>query len=184
MAPAEAVELETDAGVVRSRCVPGSGPLAELALPDVREVRTLSVALDPGERRIGYALVGVPHVVVLVESLEAVNLPERGRVLRFHPVLAPNGANVNFVSGADAGWAMRTYERGVEAETMACGTGAVACATVLGEWGAGGVPLEMHTRSGRVLSVSGHLESGGGLTAPRLCGEGRIVFRGALGPEM
>jgi diaminopimelate epimerase len=184
MAPADAVALETDAGVVRSRCVPGSSDRAELVLPDVREVRSLSVDLEPGEQHIGFALVGVPHVVVLVASLEDVNLAERGRVLRFHPALAPSGANVNFVSRVNAGWAMRTYERGVEAETLACGTGAVACATLLGEWGASEVPLDMKTRSGRVLTVTGSREANGGLSGPTLQGEGRLVFRGALGPDL
>jgi diaminopimelate epimerase len=184
LAPPDAVELETDAGVVHSRCVPGSADRAELELPDVREIRTPAVELGPGEQRIGFALVGVPHLVVLVDALESVNLAERGRALRFHPDLAPAGANVNFVSRSNAGWGMRTYERGVEAETLACGTGAVACATILGGWGVAGVPLEMTTRSGRLLSVSGRLEVGGGLTSPTLRGEGRLLFRGALGPGL
>jgi diaminopimelate epimerase len=181
LAPPEAVGLETDAGVVRSRCVPESTDRAELALPDVRETRTPAVDLGPGERRVGFALVGVPHLVVLVDALDSVDLPGRGRELRFHPDLSPHGANVNFVSRTDGGWAMRTYERGVEAETLACGTGAIACATLLGGWGAAEVPLDLTTRSGCLLSVSGRLESEGGLTSPRLGGEGRLVFRGVLG---
>jgi diaminopimelate epimerase len=77
---------------------------------------------------------------------------------------------------------MRTYERGVEAETLACGTGAVACATLLAVWGAAAIPLEMTTRSGRLLSVSGRLDAGGGgLASPLLGGEGRLTFKGALG---
>jgi diaminopimelate epimerase len=184
MAPPEAVELQTDAGTVRSRCIPGSASRAELELPDVRETRSLAVELHGGEQRIGFALVGVPHVVVLVDRLDAVDLPQRGRDLRFHPELAPAGANVNFVARESAGWAMRTYERGVEAETLACGTGAVACATLLTEWGAGAVPLEMTTRSGRVLAVSGKPGERGGLAAPRLCGDGLLVFRGALGHDL
>ncbi len=184
LAPPDAVELETEAGVVRSRCVPGGEERAELELPDVRETRTPAVELVPGERRIGFALVGVPHLVVLVDTLESVNLTERGRALRFHPAVAPDGANVNFVSRTDDGWAMRTYERGVEAETLACGTGAVACTTLLGGWGEAGVPLDMKTRSGRLLSVSGRLAAGGGLTKPTLAGEGRLAFKGVLGPRL
>jgi diaminopimelate epimerase len=185
LAPPDAVELETEAGVVRSRCVSGSGERATLELPDVRETRTPTVELGSGEQRIGFALVGVPHLVVLVDTIQSVDLPERGRALRLHPAVAPDGANVNFVSRTDeGGWAMRTYERGVEAETLACGTGAVACTTLLGWWGEADVPLDMRTRSGRLLSVCGRLEAGGGLTSPTLSGEGRLVFKGILGPGL
>jgi diaminopimelate epimerase len=184
LAPADAVELETDAGLVRSRCVSGSPDRAELTLPDVRETRIPVVRPVSGEQRIGFAVAGVPHLVVLVDDLETVDLIVRGRELRFHPDLAPHGANVNFVARVNQGWGMRTYERGVEAETLACGTGAVACATLLGWWGVAELPLEMATRSGCLLSVAGELQAGGGLSSPLLGGQGRVVFRGALGGDL
>ena len=183
LAPAETITLETDAGPVRSRCVPDSAVWAELALPDVGEVRALGIDPLAGERRFGLALVGVPHLVVLVDDLEGVDLAVRGRALRSHESLGAGGANVNFVSGTNGGWAMRTYERGVEAETLACGTGAVACATLLSEWRVAELPLTLMTRSGSRLSVSGRRRPGGGLSDPLLSGEGRLVFRGALGPD-
>ena len=184
LAPPDAVVLDTDAGPVRSRCVPESAVRAELALPDVAEVRTPGIAPMAGERRFGFTLVGVPHLVVLVDDLEGVDLVVRGRDLRSHGELGAEGANVNFVSRANGVWAMRTYERGVEAETLACGTGAVACATLLSEWRIAELPLTLATRSGSQLSVSGIQRLGGGVSSPMLGGDARLVFRVALGPDL
>lgn len=180
LAPAAGMLLETDAGPVRARCVPGTNDRSELLLPDVTDVRFPEIALEDGEERIGFAVVGVPHLVVAVRDLEALDLPARGRALRFHAALAPGGANINFVASNGDAWAMRTYERGVEAETLACGTGAVACATILGSAGVAGLPWAVRTRSGTTLSVAGELAGGAGIRQPRLSGEARMVFRGML----
>jgi diaminopimelate epimerase len=113
--------------------------------------------------------------------LEAVDLIGRGKALRHHPAVAPAGANVNFVAPNGGNWAMRTYERGVEDETLACGTGAVACATVLSAEGRASLPFSVRTRSGSLLRVSGTSSHEVALHTPRLEGEGRLVFRGTLG---
>jgi diaminopimelate epimerase len=125
----------------------------------------------------------VPHLVVPVGDVEAVDLGGRGSELRRHPATGPAGANVNFISCDRGVWAMRTYERGVEAETLACGTGAVACATVLGLRGATGLPLSIRSRSGAILEVFGDLDPAGGLRNARLRGQARVVYRGTLGPD-
>jgi diaminopimelate epimerase len=182
MAPPDAVTLETDAGVVEARCVPGSDSRAELLLPDVSRVTSPDIPPADGEEEIGFAVVGVPHLVVTVRDLEAVDLIGRGKALRHHPILSPAGANVNFVAPNGSGWAMRTYERGVEDETLACGTGAVACATVLHAGGRATLPFSVQTRSGSLLRVSGTTSPDVALHTPRLEGEGRLVFRGTLGP--
>jgi diaminopimelate epimerase len=178
----EAIVLETDAGLVRSRCVPGTDDRAELLLPDVARVTQPEIAPIDGEESIGFAEVGVPHLVVTVRDLDRVDLRARGRALRHHPALAPAGANINFVGRNGAGWAMRTYERGVEDETLACGTGAVACATVLTSGGEASLPFAVRTRSGTTLLVSGTPAPPVALQAPRLEGEARLVFRATLGP--
>lgn len=183
LVPAGSVVLETDAGVVRGSPDPQNGPRAEISLPDVVDVSFPAISAGKGEAAAGFAVVGVPHLVVLVEQLERVSILERGRELRSHPAVGPAGANVNFVARDPGGWAMRTFERGVEAETLACGTGAVACATVLASRGEAGLPWSVRSRSGAVLTVSGELRPGGGLGAPRLGGEARLIYRGKLGSD-
>jgi len=77
----------------------------------------------------GYFLnTGVPHFVKFVKNLDDINVPEEGRLLRNHPVFSPEGCNINFVSLEDDSMKVRTYERGVEDETLSCGTGVTASA--------------------------------------------------------
>jgi diaminopimelate epimerase len=168
--------IETDAGSIRARLA-GDDP--EIELQPVRRLAPDAEGITPAadEQRIGFALAGVPHLVVQVPDADAVPLVERGRTLRWSATLEA-GANVNFVSPAAGGWRMRTYERGVEGETLACGTGAVACAAVLGAWGASGDETVLLTSSGRPLRVRAPGSAGRG---PTLAGEGRIVFQGTLG---
>jgi diaminopimelate epimerase len=169
--------LETDAGDYRSRCVEGPGELAELVLGDLPAPSSPAVQLAEGEHEAQLIVVGVPHLVVLVDAVADVKVMERGRALRSDPALGSGGANVNFVARLKTGeWAMRTYERGVEGETLACGTGAVACASVLALRGRSGLPQHLQTASGRRLSVAGCAE-GGTITGAALRGEGRVVFR-------
>src|SRR5256712_9789278 len=115
-----------------------------------------SLASEDGERRAALGTVGVPHLILLVDDVSCVDVDGRGRMLRSDATLGPEGANVNFVSsgGSSAEWVMRTYERGVEAETLACGTGAVAAACALLEWGLAKPPVTIWTRSGRRPEVA------------------------------
>ena len=183
LAKPSGMTLETDAGAYRSRCLDGTGERAELALGDIPGFSQPAVRVECGEHATRLTRVGVPHLVVLVDDVAAVPIMERGRALRFDAALAPDGANVNFVSQALAegpAWAMRTYERGVEGETLACGTGAVAVAGTLALLGRASLPLEIGTASGRVLCVSGTVKAGG-VRQVKLVGEGRLVFRSVLG---
>jgi len=166
--------IATDSGPVAARFRDG---LPEIDLQPVTELLDCFDA-EPieGELRIGFALVGVPHLVVFCDDVNQAPVVDRGRRLRHHAKLA-HGANVNFVSRAGAGrWRIRTYERGVEAETLACGTGAVASALMLAAWGEAGDRSELETKSGRVLRVRHRRESG--KLFPSLSGEARIVYRG------
>jgi diaminopimelate epimerase len=136
--------------------------------------------LADGERWIGFAVAGVPHLVVRVEDVDRVDVVGRGRPLRYDSSLA-KGANVNFVSpDGDGGWRIRTYERGVEGETLACGTGAVATAILLHVNGDAGLDTSLLTRSGRSLRVRLEQRTLSGWH-PTLAGEARIVFEGVLG---
>lgn len=183
IAPADGMTLETDAGLYRARCLPD--PVrAELSLPPVDAPHAVTgLALGPGEQRAGLGTVGVPHLVVLVDNVEAVELDARGRALRFDPALGPAGANVNFVSrgaGPREPWRMRTYERGVEGETLACGTGAVASACALHEWAQADLPWSVIARSGKVLEIRAKSSANGQYSEVWLAGEGRVVYRGVL----
>jgi diaminopimelate epimerase len=177
MPPGEC-HVETDAGVLSARFMP-TGP--EIDLLPVTEVRSkLPFRLGDGERWIGFAQAGVPHLVVRVDDVEAVDVVGRGRPLRHDPSLA-KGANVNFVAPEPGGgWRVRTYERGVEGETLACGTGAVATAVLLRERDEAQGDVALATRSGRVLRVrlEEHTLSG---WHPTPSGEARIVYQGTLG---
>jgi diaminopimelate epimerase len=170
--------IETDAGPIRARIVGGA---PEIELPALRALTpdAPGIGVGDGERRIGFAVAGVPHLVVRVSDADAVDLVGRGRSLRHHPTLEA-GANVNFVSpGPQGRWRMRTYERGVEGETLACGTGAVACAAVLAAWCEAESAVELVTSSGRIVTVRPSVDPLAG--RPTLAGEGRLVFRGHLG---
>jgi len=169
--------LHTAAGALKARLRDG---LPEVDLEPVTDVRPDARALGtrPGELRLGYACAGVPHVVIEMADVAAAPLAERGPELRHHPSLA-EGANVNFVARRRQGdWTYRTYERGVEAETLACGTGAVATAILLASWGESDAETVLWTRSGLPLTVTVRRE--GAQWLPSLRGEGRIVFEGSL----
>ncbi len=183
--PGATITVETDAGTYRSRCV-GPDHMAELHIPDFDVPRPVDIPTEAGEQQIVLVRVGVPHLVAVVDAVETVDVPRRGRELRFHPGAGPGGANVNFISRISsdngghpdgAAWALRTYERGIEAETLACGTGSVAAATALAAAGAATLPLSIRTASGRQLSVSARLLAGSATDA-WLCGEGRVVGHG------
>jgi diaminopimelate epimerase len=181
MAPASLMRLETDAGVYESRCL-DAGDRAELHLGSVEVPAEPAVKLGAGESRLGLASVGVPHLVVVVEDLEAVDVQRRGRALRFDAALGNGGANVNFVAPTSepSVWAMRTYERGIEGETLACGTGAVAACCLLREWRLAELPATIMTRSGLPLVVRAERSRGGRYEEVWLEGQARIVFRGVL----
>ena len=177
------MELETDAGVYRSRATESGR--AELHLAPVEAPKAVpSLKLAAGERQAALSRVGVPHLIVLVDDIDNVDLLARGHALRFDPAIAPEGANVNFISnGAGngaAGWRMRTYERGIEGETLACGTGAVGAGCAIQEWALGRLPLEIQSRSGRVLGIRATKGSDGRYDDVWLAGEGRMVFRGVI----
>jgi len=180
LASPDGMDLETDAGTYRSRVTePGRAELHLAAVEPPAPVGGL--ALVPGELQAALGQVGVPHLVVLLDEVDAVNLMRRGAALRFDPALAPDGANINFISPGEQGvWRMRTYERGVEAETLACGTGAVAAACAIQEWGLGRLPINIQTRSGRLLGIKAAKAGSGRYDDVWLAGEGRIVFRGVI----
>lgn len=180
MVPAGQFCLLTDAGGVMVRS-PARDDSVEISLPDFDLPQSFSgVPLAAGERWMMFGTAGVPHLIIGVDDIELVDPPTRGRALRHHPSLGPEGANVNFIarSGSqDGSWLIRTYERGVEAETLACGTGTVAAAVSLATRGEARFPLLFRSRGGPELRVSASLTPSRA-TAVWLGGEGRLVYEG------
>src|SRR5881392_2594068 len=125
----ERISFETPAGVIRAQL---QGDFVRLTMSEPRDERfDLNISAGDHEWRAHFIKSGVPHVVVPVPDIEKVNVQADGAMIRRHPMFAPAGANANFLEkrGARA-IAIRTYERGVESETLACGTGVVASALV------------------------------------------------------
>jgi diaminopimelate epimerase len=186
IAPARCV-FETASGLVRAE-VDASSPRVALTMADPGPIRPdLEVEAAGQAVRIHAVEVGVPHAVIVTADADrfapGTELLVLGRAIRHHPAFAPAGTNVNLISvqGIDR-LRMRTYERGVEDETLACGTGAVASAVVATSLGLAAPPVEVVTSSGRVLHV-GFAWDGARATDVRLVGEARVIATGEIWPE-
>ncbi|GIX05781.1 MAG: diaminopimelate epimerase [Candidatus Poribacteria bacterium] len=177
----EQMRFETLAGVYAAEVL---GDRVKVQMSDPREVRLeFAVPLAEGEWTASFANTGVPHVVYFVEDPEAVDVVRLGRETRYHPLFAPAGTNANFVVvEASDRIRIRTYERGVEDETLACGTGAIASAVTAALLGRVRPPVTVRTAGGFLLRVHFRLENG----RPRevyLEGDARLIYRGVLEPE-
>lgn len=127
-----------------------------------------------------YMNTGVPQFVVPVEDLGSVDVATYGRALRRHEAFAPEGTNVNFVMWrAPDRMSVRTFERGVEGETGACGTGAVACAVAAVETAGFTLPVRVRTTAGYELIVDGDWREGQ-CTGMTITGPAKEVFRGEI----
>jgi diaminopimelate epimerase len=137
----------------------------------------------PGWLSADFINTGVPHVVIRVESLQNHPVVEEGRAIRYHDRFVPEGTNANFVAitGPDS-LEIRTYERGVEDETLACGTGSIAAALVACTRNLVTSPTRVKTRSGEVLTISFEKN---GETIEKVWMEGNttIVYQGTLHEE-
>lgn len=172
----EGFQFEAGVGTINARVIEGI-PEIELTVPrNIVENVVPRVPLASGESLAGYLELGVPHAVIVCQDADKAPVMSRGKTLRSHEAF-PHGANVNFVSRSPDGWRYRTYERGVENETLACGTGAAACAILLDRWGKAESPVRLLTSSGNILEVELPADR---TQAPRLRGEATIVYEGSL----
>ena len=164
--------FETLAGVMKAEIL---GPQVKLQLTTPTDLKLdYSVVLEHRELFVSSVNTGVPHVILLTDDIEHAPVEELGRVLRYHKVFSPQGTNVDFVTVIDdKNVKLRTYERGVEGETLACGTGAVAASVVLKEKGLTGSVVNLLTRGGETLRVSVGEEV-------YLEGDARIIYAGKL----
>jgi len=174
-----ALSFETPAGVIRAEC---DGANVRLAMSEPRDLALdRQIELSEGSVIAHSINTGVPHAVVFVEDLEKTDVRGLGAALRRHPHFAPKGTNVNFVRIIDSRTVtIRTYERGVEDETLACGTGVVATALILHEKHGASSPVSVRVRGGDTLLVS--FEKEGGLyRGVSLTGPADFVFDGQIG---
>ena len=132
---------------------------------------------------VSFINTGVPHVVIHTADLETAPVIDLGRAIRRHPEFAPAGTNVNFIASEDGNRiGIRTYERGVEDETLACGTGSVAGALVHALQNGTPAPIDMITRSKNRLTI--HYEiSGDTCGQVFLEGDARVIYTAALTPD-
>jgi len=178
------LSFETTAGIIHAEVKSLGGVLLQLSPPE--HVRSnFSLAVDNQNLCVSSINTGVPHVVVSVEHIEEVPVLELGRKIRFHPEFQPAGTNVNFVHTTDSTHlTIRTYERGVEDETLACGTGAVASALLATAVGKAQSPVDVKTRGGEVLTIHFQKESEGSFSQVYLEGDTCFVFEGILGENI
>ncbi|MBU1694536.1 MAG: diaminopimelate epimerase [Verrucomicrobia bacterium] len=172
------MRIETRAGLIRAE-VDGEQVLLHLTEPrDWRLNQRMDVAGQVLEAHSVNS--GVPHVMVEVNDLDSVNVTELGRALRYHSAFAPGGTNANFVQiTSPQSLRLRTYERGVEAETLACGTGIVACGLLAGRLGKVRPPVSVLTAGGDRLEVN-YTPTDDGATDVTLRGPALHVFQGTL----
>ena len=144
----------------------------------------LHLSDDPAVSSFDRVMIGVPHVVAFAPDADAMDgFDAWGRAIRHHPRLQPEGANVNLVHRiGEETIRMRTYERGVEAETLACGTGAVSSALVAARRGLVRQPVNVVTSSGRTIRVEWE-DDGEAVTGIRMTGEAVMVARGTILPD-
>ncbi len=138
---------------------------------------------QPGWRSVDFINTGVPHVVIQVKALADHPVKEQGSAIRYHTHFAPAGTNVNFMDilGPDL-VEIRTYERGVEDETLACGTGAVACALVASIRGEVNSPVRVKTRGGEELGIY-FMRNGDSFEEVWLEGNTSVVYKATLHDE-
>lgn len=178
-AAGKAMAMETKAGQVCAQVLEDDRVCLWLTAP---KDWNLEGALDLEGRNLTYGFVntGVPHVVMRTGEVQEVNVQEMGAAVRRHREFAPDGTNVDFMQIlSNDELQVRTYERGVEAETLACGTGVTACGLVAAKKGWVQLPVRIYTQSGDMLIVDGELtEEGAGCVT--LTGPTEHVYEGTV----
>jgi diaminopimelate epimerase len=173
--------FETLAGILSAEV---DGKRVKLELTKPHGLKLDEILLVEGQEKIFSSInTGVPHAVLLSEDIERVDVVRIGRMIRHHPHFAPNGTNVDFFRAENSSrLSLRTYERGVEDETLACGTGAVASALIAALKGRVESPVSVKTRGGEVLWVYFEIK-GEEVEKVFLEGEARIICEAEMWEE-
>ncbi len=174
----EKVSFETPAGVISAAL---AGDLVTLQMTEPTDLR-LNVKLPMADENntVHFINSGVPHVVIPVSQIDDVDVPRTGSAIRHHEMFSPKGANVNFIEKHGSNKiAIRTYERGVEDETLACGTGIVASALIFAITENADGPITVISRGGDELQV-GFQKTNNHFRSVTLTGPAEFVFEGAI----
>jgi len=173
------VSFETEAGVIQAQFEGERVRLAMSRPHSHKQPENLPVAGEDLE--VHFLNTGVPHAVVFVDDLEAVDIRKSGAALRYHEAFAPKGTNANFAQAVGtSSIAIRTYERGVEDETLACGTGVCAAALLHHLRSGEASPISVRVRGGDTLTVSFEKDANGDFDHVILCGPADFVFQGTI----
>jgi diaminopimelate epimerase len=175
---AETIAFETPAGVIAAEV---KGDLVTLRMTEPTDLRlnvTLPMAIE--KKTIHFINSGVPHVVIPVAKIDDVDVRSDGAAIRYHKMFSPNGTNVNFMEKRKPDKiAIRTYERGVEDETLACGTGIVASALIFAATENSVGPVTVLARGGDELQVCFE-RAGDDFRNVTLTGPAEFVFEGTI----
>jgi diaminopimelate epimerase len=176
-----AMVFETPAGLIQAEVI---GDQVKVRFTDPTDFRwRLSVVIDGAAHEGHFVNTGVPHLVYLVDDVDAVDIIGLGRKSRHHALFQPAGTNVNVIRVLDPHrLQIRTYERGVEDETLACGTGAVAAALVAAKVARAESPITLLPRGGHPLTVT-FVRDGERVRDIDLAGDARIVYEGEMNED-
>ena len=171
------MNFESRSGLIEAEVGPKDNVRVQLMKPRVFE---MDGTLDLRKHKFHYSFLdtGVPHVVIFVEDLTKAEVFETGKAIRNHAHFQPFGTNVNFVEvKSKKEIAVRTYERGVENETLACGTGSTASAVMSVLKGRAESPVTVLTQSGEKLRIDMQRKNGE-ITKVFLEGKAQFVYKG------
>jgi diaminopimelate epimerase len=172
------ISFATRAGIITADFLDQEVTVSLTAPRDLRLRQQVVLSLGPTE--IHSLDTGVPHAVLFVPNADQAMVQPLGEELRHHPHFAPRGTNVNFVQVLAPGRIrVRTYERGVEGETLACGTGVTASGLITAELHGFPSPIQVQVQSGDKLEISFE-RSNGAFTLVRLTGPAELVFEGRI----
>lgn len=174
----DSVSFETLAGVIGARFI---GERVQLQMSVPKDLALGAKLTAHGQDvTVHFVNTGVPHAIVFVDSLGAVDVRNVGAALRYHDHFAPKGTNANFVEiEAPRVLGIRTYERGVEDETLACGTGVCAAALIHHALTGATSPIEVRVKGGDTMEV-GFVPTDDGYTEVTLTGPADFVFEGQV----
>ncbi|RKU17052.1 diaminopimelate epimerase [Candidatus Poribacteria bacterium] len=177
----EQMQFLTNAGIYEAEIVDDN---VKVRMSDPTDIRiNVPLRLEDGVHNVGFANSGVPHVVFFVDDLETTDVFDLGQQTRYHNDFKPAGTNANFICiHSQELIEIRTYERGVENETLACGTGSIASAIVSATLGKVKSPVSVKTASGVVLKIHFDLENDEAKNV-YLEGDARVIFAGELTSE-